>query len=148
MPPARMAGAGCVEGRASDMPSASTLRVLIVDDQMSMRGIARYCLQEIGIKNVVEAKSGAEALVAMGANKFDLIISDWNMDGMDGLTLLKTIRSNPLTKRMPFIMATGQRDTEMVKTAIQAGVNNYMVKPFNAATMKQKIEAVLGKLGA
>src|SRR3546814_4976107 len=67
------------------------------------------------------------------------------MDGMDGLTLLKTIRSNPLTKRMPFIMATGQRDTEMVKTAIQAGVNNYMVKPFNAATMKQKIEAVLGK---
>jgi two-component system chemotaxis response regulator CheY len=143
-----MAGVGCVEGRASDMPSASTLRVLIVDDQMSMRGIARYCLQEIGIKNVVEAKSGAEALVAMNSNKFDLIISDWNMDGMDGLTLLKTIRSNPLTKRMPFIMATGQRDTEMVKTAIQAGVNNYMVKPFNAATMKQKIEAVLGKLGA
>jgi two-component system chemotaxis response regulator CheY len=143
-----MAGVGCVEGRASDMPSASTLRVLIVDDQMSMRGIARYCLQEIGIKNVVEAKSGAEALVAIGSNKFDLIISDWNMDGMDGLTLLKTIRSNPLTKRMPFIMATGQRDTEMVKTAIQAGVNNYMVKPFNAATMKQKIEAVLGKLGS
>src|SRR3546814_7837569 len=127
------------------MPSASTLRVLIVDDQMSMRGIARYCLQEIGIKNVVEAKSGAEALVSIGSNKFDLIISDWNMDGMDGLTLLKTIRSNPLTKRMPFIMATGQRDTEMVKTAIQAGVNNYMVKPFNAATMKQKIEAVRGK---
>ena len=143
-----MVAVGCVEGRASDMPSASTLRVLIVDDQMSMRGIARYCLQEIGIKNVVEAKSGAEALVAMNSNKFDLIISDWNMDGMDGLTLLKTIRSNPLTKRMPFIMATGQRDTEMVKTAIQAGVNNYMVKPFNAATMKQKIEAVLGKLGA
>ena len=143
-----MAGLGCVEGRASDMPSASTLRVLIVDDQMSMRGIARYCLQEIGIKNVVEAKSGAEALVAIGSNKFDLIISDWNMDGMDGLTLLKTIRSNPLTKRMPFIMATGQRDTEMVKTAIQAGVNNYMVKPFNAATMKQKIESVIGKLGA
>src|SRR3546814_17029589 len=80
---------------------------------MSMRGIARYCLQEIGIKNVVEAKSGAEALVSIGSNKFDLIISDWNMDGMDGLTLLKTIRSNPLTKRMPFIMATGQRDTEM-----------------------------------
>src|SRR3546814_1659050 len=78
----------------------------------------------------------------MNSNKFDLIISDWNMDGMDGLTLLKTIRSNPLTKRMPFIMATGQRDTEMVKTAIKAGVNNYMVKPFNAATMKQKIEAV------
>jgi two-component system, chemotaxis family, chemotaxis protein CheY len=143
-----MAGVDCVEGRASDMPSASTLRVLIVDDQMSMRGIARYCLQEIGIKNVVEAKSGAEALVAIGSNKFDLIISDWNMDGMDGLTLLKTIRSNPLTKRMPFIMATGQRDTEMVKTAIQAGVNNYMVKPFNAATMKQKIESVIGKLGA
>ena len=130
------------------MPSASTLRVLIVDDQMSMRGIARYCLQEIGIKNVVEAKNGAEALVAMNSNKFDLIISDWNMDGMDGLTLLKTIRSNPLTKRMPFIMATGQRDTEMVNTAIQAGVNNYIVKPFNAATMKQKIEAVIGKLGS
>jgi len=130
------------------MPSASTLRVLIVDDQMSMRGIARFCLQEIGIKNVVEAKSGAEALVAMNSNKFDLILSDWNMDGMDGLTLLKTIRANPLTKRMPFIMATGQRDTEMVKTAIQAGVNNYVVKPFNAATLKAKIETVLGKLGA
>lgn len=128
------------------MPSASQLRVLIVDDQMSMRGIARYCLQEIGIKNVVEAKNGSEALTVINGNKFDLIISDWNMDGMDGLTLLKTIRSNPLTKRLPFIMATGQRDTELVKTAIQAGVNNYMVKPFNAATMRQKIEAVLGKL--
>src|SRR3546814_17944319 len=83
----------------------------------------------------------------MNSNKFDLIISDWNMDGMDGLTLLKTIRSNPLTKRMPFFMATGQRDTEMVKTTIQAGGNNYLVKPFNAATMRQKIEAVIGNLG-
>ena len=128
------------------MPSASTLRVLIVDDQMSMRGIARYCLQEIGIKNVVEAKSGAEALVAMGSNKFDLIISDWNMDGMDGLTLLKTIRSNPLTKRMPFIMATGRSDKEQVKEAISSGVNNYIIKPFDAGTMKKRIEAVIGAL--
>src|SRR3546814_21132789 len=85
---------------------------------MSMRGIARYCLQEIGIKNVVEAKSGAEALVSIGSNKFDLIISDWNMDGMDGLTLLQNIRSNPLTKRMPFIMATGERDTDMCNKAL------------------------------
>ena len=128
------------------MPTASTLRVLIVDDQMSMRGIARYCLQEIGIKNVVEAKSGAEALVAIGSNKFDLIISDWNMEDIDGLTLLRVIRKHPKTASMPFIMATGRSDKEQVKEAISFGVNNYIIKPFDANTMKKRIEAVIGAL--
>ncbi|MEO5337036.1 MAG: response regulator [Magnetospirillum sp. WYHS-4] len=128
------------------MPQAHNLKILIVDDQQSMRGLLRYGLQQLGVRNVVEAKDGGEALQALLANKFDLVISDWNMDGMDGLTLLKTIRSNPLIKKTPFIMSTGQKDQEKVREAIQAGVNNYVVKPFNVETLKKKMEAVIGKL--
>jgi two-component system chemotaxis response regulator CheY len=128
------------------MPQPHNLKVLIVDDQQSMRGLMRYGLQQLGIRNVVEAKDGGEALQALLANKFDLVMSDWNMEGMDGLTLLKTIRANALIKKTPFIMSTGQKDQEKVREAIQAGVNNYIVKPFNVETLRKKIEAVIGKL--
>lgn len=128
------------------MPQAQNLKVLIVDDQQSMRGLLRYGLQQLGIRQVTEAKDGGEALQALLTTKFDLVISDWNMDGMDGLTLLKTIRANPLIKKTPFIMSTGQKDQEKVREAIQAGVNNYIVKPFNVETLKKKMEAVIGKI--
>lgn len=128
------------------MPQPQNLKVLVVDDQQSMRGLMRYCLQQLGVRNVIEAKDGGEALQALLANKFDLVMSDWNMEGMDGLTLLKTIRANALIKKTPFIMSTGQKDQEKVREAIQAGVNNYIVKPFNVETLRKKIEAVIGKL--
>ncbi|MGB0682177.1 MAG: response regulator [Magnetovibrionaceae bacterium] len=128
------------------MPAAQSLRVLIVDDQASMRGLTRYCLEQMGVRNVTEANDGAAALNEMKLNKFDLIISDWNMEGIDGLELLKTIRANPLTQKTPFIMSTGNKEREKVQTAIKAGVNNYVVKPFNVATLKKKMEAVVGQL--
>lgn len=128
------------------MPKASSIAVLIVDDQQSMRGICKYILGQLGFKTITEAKSGRDALSKLENNPVDLIISDWNMDDIDGLTLLKVIRKHPKTAKMPFIMATGRSDKDQVKLAITCGVNNYIIKPFDAATMKKRIEAVIGVL--
>jgi two-component system, chemotaxis family, chemotaxis protein CheY len=128
------------------MPKASAVSVLIVDDQQSMRGICKYILNQLGFKDIIEAKSGRDALTKLEKANFDLIISDWNMDDIDGLTLLKVLRKHPRTAALPFIMATGRSDKEQVKEAIAYGVNNYIIKPFDAATMKKRIEAVIGQL--
>ena len=128
------------------MPKASAVNVLIVDDQQSMRGICKYILNQLGFINIIEAKSGRDALGKLEQSTVDLIISDWNMDDIDGLTLLKVIRKHPKTSGMPFIMATGRSDKEQVKEAISSGVNNYIIKPFDASTMKKRIEAVIGVL--
>ena len=128
------------------MPKASALSVLIVDDQQSMRGICKYILTQLGFTNIIEAKSGRDALGKLEKQSVDLIISDWNMDDIDGLTLLRVIRKHPKTAGMPFIMATGRSDKEQVKEAISSGVNNYIIKPFDALTMKKRIEAVIGAL--
>ena len=128
------------------MPSANNLKVLIVDDQQSMRGLTRHCLREIGVSQVTDAKSGEEALKVLSEKNFDLIISDWNMDGISGLELLTKIRGNPIIKKLPFIMATGERNKAQVKLAIDAGVNNYIVKPFSVADLRKRVEAVLGAL--
>ena len=128
------------------MPKASAVSVLIVDDQQSMRGICKYILTQLGFTNIVEAKSGRDALGKLEKSSVDLIISDWNMDDIDGLTLLRVIRKHPKTQGMPFIMATGRSDKEQVKEAISSGVNNYIIKPFDAGTMKKRIEAVIGAL--
>jgi two-component system chemotaxis response regulator CheY len=130
----------------TNMPKASAVSVLIVDDQQSMRGIAKYILTQLGFKDIIEAKSGRDALGKLEQANVDLIISDWNMDDIDGLTLLKVIRKHPRTQSMPFIMATGRSDKEQVKEAISFGVNNYIIKPFDAMTMKKRIEAVIGAL--
>jgi two-component system, chemotaxis family, chemotaxis protein CheY len=128
------------------MPKASAISVMIVDDQQSMRGICKYILNQLGFVNIVEAKSGRDALGKLEKATVDLIISDWNMDDIDGLTLLRVIRKHPRTQAMPFIMATGRSDKEQVKEAISSGVNNYIIKPFDASTMKKRIEAVIGTL--
>ncbi|WP_421762256.1 response regulator [Devosia sp.] len=128
------------------MPKASAISVMIVDDQQSMRGICKYILNQLGFTQIVEAKSGRDALGKLEKSNVDLIISDWNMDDIDGLTLLRVIRKHPKTQAMPFIMATGRSDKEQVKEAIQSGVNNYIIKPFDASTMKKRIEAVIGVL--
>jgi two-component system chemotaxis response regulator CheY len=128
------------------MPKASAISVMIVDDQQSMRGICKYILNQLGFINIIEAKSGRDALGKLEKSPVDLIISDWNMDDIDGLTLLRVIRKHPKTQGMPFIMATGRSDKEQVKEAISSGVNNYIIKPFDASTMKKRIEAVIGVL--
>ncbi|MBN9310577.1 MAG: response regulator [Devosia sp.] len=128
------------------MPKASAISVMIVDDQQSMRGICKYILTQLGFTNIIEAKSGRDALGKLEKSPVDLIISDWNMDDIDGLTLLRVIRKHPKTQGMPFIMATGRSDKEQVKEAISSGVNNYIIKPFDASTMKKRIEAVIGVL--
>lgn len=128
------------------MPKASTIKVMVVDDQQSMRGICKYILTQLGFAHITEARSGRDAMTKLEAAIPDLIISDWNMEDVDGLTLLKVIRKHPKTSHLPFIMATGRSDKEHVKEAIAHGVNNYIIKPFDAQTMRKRIEAVIGQL--
>lgn len=128
------------------MPKAKEIKILLVDDQESMRALGRYALQQLGFGEIELARSGREALDVLSRKKIDLVISDWNMDDVDGLKLLKLVRKHPMTKKLPFIMATGQSERDQVRTAAQAGVNNYIVKPFDVQTLQMKIEAVIGKL--
>jgi len=122
------------------------MQVLVVDDYSTMRRIIRNLLNQLGFTNVDEANDGQAALAMVGQKKYGLIISDWNMEPMSGLDLLKGIRTgNGENKVVPFIMVTAESKTENVIMAKQAGVNNYIVKPFNAETLKGKIAAVIGE---
>ncbi len=126
--------------------SVLNLQVLVVDDYATMRRIIRNLLTQIGFSRIEEATDGADALTKLRAGTFGLVISDWNMEPMTGLQLLKEVRADVRLKDMPFIMVTAESKTENVVAAKQAGVNNYIVKPFNADTLKKKIEAVIGTI--
>lgn len=128
------------------MPIASSLKVLIVDDQHSMRLLIRGGLQQLGFKDFEEAADGEDGLRKLVAAPAHLVISDFNMPKLDGLGLLRAIRTHPPTAKTAYIMLTGQADKDLVQRAVQFGVNNYLVKPFTVATLKQKIEAVFGPL--
>lgn len=128
------------------MPSPASLRVLVVDDQETMRWIVQGHLKTLGITRVFQAESANAAIEMLKSQKYDLILSDFNMDNGSGLDLLKSVRGNPLTKKLPFIMVTGNADAETVQAVMKAGVNNYIVKPISAAALKQRIEKVLGPL--
>lgn len=118
--------------------------VLIVDDYKTMLRIIRNLLKQLEFDNVEEAMDGQEALAKLRAGNFGLVISDWNMAPMTGLDLLKEVRADSRLKNTPFIMITAESKTENVIAAKQAGVSNYIVKPFNAETLREKIEKVLG----
>ncbi len=119
--------------------------ILVVDDYKTMIRIIRNLLKQLGFDNVDEAADGEEALQKMqGGAQFGLVISDWNMEPMTGYELLKEVRSDDKLKGTPFIMITAESKTENVIAAKRAGVNNYIVKPFNAATLKMKIASVIG----
>jgi two-component system chemotaxis response regulator CheY len=120
------------------------MNVLIVDDYKTMLRIVKNLLNQIGFSNVDEASDGSEALTKVQQKEYGLIISDWNMQPMTGLQLLQAVRADAKLKHIPFIMVTAESKTENVVAAKQAGVNNYIVKPFNAATLKGKIATVLG----
>lgn len=124
--------------------SISNLKVLIVDDYKTMLKIIGNLLKQIGFQHIEEATDGTMALEKLKKEKFDLIISDWNMEPMSGLDLLKTVRSDGELKNLPFIMVTAESKVENVGIAKQAGVTNYIVKPFNAQTLKSKLTSVFG----
>ena len=121
-----------------------SMPILIVDDYKTMLRIIRNLLKQLGFNNVDEATDGAAALVKLRAKPFGMVISDWNMEPMTGYELLKEVRADQQLKHLPFIMVTAESKTDNVIAAKKAGVNNYIVKPFNAATLKNKMAAVIG----
>jgi two-component system chemotaxis response regulator CheY len=132
----------CVRGRKTAMAMDLSMSVLVVDDYNTMIRIIRNLLKQLGFENIDDASDGSAALSKMRTKKYGLVISDWNMEPMTGYDLLKEVRGDPNLATTPFIMITAESKTENVIAAKKAGVNNYIVKPFNAATLKTKIEAV------
>jgi two-component system chemotaxis response regulator CheY len=128
------------------MTAAATLKVLIVDDQRSLRALLRASLLDLSCRNVEEAEDGEEALRKMHGRPPDLVISDLNMPKLDGLGLLKAVRSSPDLHGVGFIMLTSRGDAHLVQEAIKLKVNNYLMKPFTLQGLKGKIEAVIGPL--
>ncbi len=121
------------------------MNILIVDDYKTMLRIISNLLKQLGFKNIEEATDGSEALRKLREGHFGLVISDWNMAPMTGLQLLKEVRADAKLKPLPFIMVTAESKTENVVEAKTAGVSNYIVKPFNAETLKTKLVSVLGQ---
>ncbi|MDG2534000.1 response regulator [Sphingomonas sp. HITSZ_GF] len=128
------------------MPAAAAIKVMVVDDQTSMRAMIRRALQDLGFKDVRDKPSAPEALAAVKSDRVHLIISDYNMPEMDGLQFLEAVRTDAVIGKTVFIMLTGSSDKEIVQKAAALGVNNYVVKPFAPAALKEKIERVFGEL--
>lgn len=128
------------------MPAPATITCLVVDDQQTIRSLVRTGLNQLGFTHVHEAVDGEEGLRQMLARPIHLVISDYNMPKLDGLGLLRAIRSHPPIQKTAFVMLTGRADKELVQRAVQFGVNNYLVKPFTVGTLKEKIEAIFGPL--
>lgn len=128
------------------MPDAS-MKILVVDDFATMRRIVKNILQQLGYTNVDEAEDGAQAFEKLQAGGIDFVITDWNMPVMDGFSLLKRIRSEPNLAKLPILFITAEAEKEKVVSAIQAGVNNYIVKPFTADVLKEKMDKIFEKLG-
>jgi two-component system chemotaxis response regulator CheY len=119
------------------------MKVLVVDDFATMRKIEKNILGQLGIKNVDEADDGSTALPKLKSTKYDIVLLDWNMPNMTGLELLKAMRAEESLKNVPVIMVTAEALKDNVVAAAQAGVNDYVVKPFNAATLEEKLKKVL-----
>jgi len=124
------------------MPADTSMRILIVDDFATMRRIVRNILKQLGYTNAEDADDGTSALALLKSEKFDFVITDWNMPKMTGLDLLKSIRSDPNLKSIPVLMVTAEALQENIVAAAKAGVNDYVVKPFDAQTLKGKIDKI------
>ena len=122
-------------------------RFLVVDDFSTMRRIVRTLLKELGFANVDEAEDGAVALQKLKSSPYDFVVTDWNMPNMDGLTLLQSIRRTPELKHLPVLMITAEAKKENIIAAAQAGASGYVVKPFTAATLAEKLEKIFEKMG-
>lgn len=128
------------------MPAASDIKVMVVDDQTSMRAMIRRTLQDLGFRDVRDKAAAAEALDEIRTNRVHLVISDYNMPEMDGLQFLQEVRKDPVIGKTVFIMLTASAEKEIVQKAAAMGVNNYVVKPFTPFALKDKIERVFGAL--
>ena len=122
------------------------MKFLVVDDFSTMRRIVRNLLKELGYANVDEAEDGVMALAKLRAESFDFVVSDWNMPNMDGLTMLQNIRADPALAKLPVLMVTAEAKKENIVAAAQAGANGYVVKPFTAATLEDKLTKIFEKL--
>jgi two-component system chemotaxis response regulator CheY len=123
------------------------LRILIVDDFSTMRRIVKNLLNDLGFGNTAEAEDGHSALAALRASTFDFVVTDWNMPGMTGIELLKAIRADPKLCKLPVLMVTAEAKREQIVEAAQAGVNGYIIKPFTAETLKDKLSKIFERLG-
>jgi len=123
------------------------MSILVVDDFPTMRRIVRSLLKELGFENVEEAEDGQEALTKLRAGGFEFVVSDWNMPNLDGLEMLKEIRLDPKLSSLPVLMVTAEAKKENIIAAAQAGANGYVVKPFTAATLEEKLNKIFEKLG-
>lgn len=124
------------------------LKFLIVDDFSTMRRIVKNLLHDLGYSNVTEADDGKTALPMLQAGNFDFLITDWNMPGMPGIELLKAVRADARLARLPVLMLTAEAKREQIIEAAQAGVNGYVIKPFTAATLKEKLDKIFATLAA
>ncbi|WP_425445035.1 chemotaxis response regulator CheY [Zobellella taiwanensis] len=123
------------------------MKILIVDDFSTMRRIIKNLLRDLGFNNTHEADDGLTALPMLKNGDFDFVVTDWNMPGMQGIDLLRAIRADDKLKHLPVLMVTAEAKREQIITAAQAGVNGYVVKPFTAATLKEKLEKVFERIG-
>ena len=127
---------------------SATMKILVVDDFSTMRRIVKNCLQEIGYTDITEADDGNTALPLLKGGAFDFLITDWNMPGMPGLELLKAVRGDSKLAKLPVLMLTAEAKREQIIEAAQAGVSGYVIKPFTAGTLKEKIDKILASKAA
>lgn len=122
------------------------MKILVVDDFSTMRRIIKNLLKELGFSNIEEADDGTTALPMLKQGKFDFLVTDWNMPGMTGIDLLKAVRADPALVNLPVLMVTAEAKREQIIMAAQAGVNGYVVKPFNGPTLKEKIDKIFERV--
>ncbi len=123
------------------------MKILIVDDFSTMRRIVKNLLRDLGFNNTHEADDGLTALPMLQAGDFEFLVTDWNMPGMQGIDLLKAVRADPKLAQLPVLMVTAESKREQIVEAAQAGVNGYIVKPFTAQTLKEKIDRIFERMG-
>jgi two-component system chemotaxis response regulator CheY len=123
------------------------MKILVVDDFSTMRRIIKNLLKDLGFANIQEADDGNTALPMLNQGDFDFVVTDWNMPGMQGIDLLRAIRADEKLKHLPVLMVTAEAKKEQIVAAAQAGVNGYVIKPFTAGTLKQKLEKIFERLG-
>ncbi|GJM05510.1 MAG: response regulator [marine bacterium B5-7] len=126
----------------------NNMKILIVDDFSTMRRIIKNLLRDLGFKNTSEADDGVTALPMLENGKYDFLVTDWNMPGMQGIDLLKAVRANPELVDLPVLMVTAESKKDQIVEAAQAGVNGYVVKPFTAQTLKEKIDKIFERIEA
>lgn len=125
------------------------MKILVVDDFSTMRRIVKNLLKELGFENLHEADDGATALpLLQSAGDFEFLVTDWNMPGMQGIDLLKAVRADPNLSKLPVLMVTAEQKREQIVEAAQSGVNGYIVKPFTAATLKEKLDKIFERIDA